>query len=124
MTIRELSEIQEGLKTIELTGNEAKAASARLQRIIKYTDQKDIIYAGEQRGSIQSTITYHIINSTVFFNIQHSRDYDYVTNNHVSSVNIGIASPNPDYREESLSKLEQIMEMRLREGRRPAVITA
>ena len=43
MGIRELSDIQEGLEEIELTGDEARTVYKRIPRIIKHTDTLDVI---------------------------------------------------------------------------------
>lgn len=123
MAIRELSEIQEDkLQVIELTGIEAHTAYQRMSRIMKSTDIPDVAYiAGFRYNSVsENGEVYHIVDSTVVFRF----DYNARNPDKITKMQISIASPNPDYREESLSKLEQIMGMRLRKGERPAVITA
>ena len=118
MGIRELQESQEGLQTIELTGDEARIADNRIARIIKYTDLPEVIYVGSKEADFRKSVTYHIKNSTVYFDINMD------TSRIAKDLTISIASPVPEYRQESLSRLEQMMEMRLRKGERPAVITA
>ena len=78
----------------------------------------EVIYVGSKEADFRKSVTYHIKNSTVYFDINMD------TSRIAKDLTISIASPVPEYRQESLSRLEQMMEMRLRKGERPAVITA
>jgi len=119
MTGRLLQEAQEGLQTIEFIGDEAASVYNRICRLMKNTDLPDVIYLGEHKEpEIASTVTYHIGDSTVYF----SSWFDSDNPVKVNELEISIASPNPEYRQKSLLRLEQILGIKLNIGEVPAVI--
>ena len=124
MTIRELSDSVQGEKVqiIELSGDEARVAYHRMINLRRNLNTHDLTYIAGYRNhhASETCEIYQVLNSTVHLTIS----YDPSHPESVALTKIRIANSNPDYRKESLIRLEGVMEMRLRKGRRPAVITA
>lgn len=124
MGIRELTDNLNGekVRVIELTGNEARAAYNRKVNLAINAGSPDLTYVCGYRvqHSNETYEVYQVLNSAVHFT------FSYTSSHPESSklTKIRIVNQNPDYQQESLSRLEQIFEMRLRSGGRPVIMAS
>jgi hypothetical protein len=102
--------LQEGFEVLEFDRDNARRIYSRLLELNQARDGKSVIAGPRHEDKKSALYSYHILNSTVDFFFQ--RDYSNLEEVFISRITI--ASGNPQYRQESLSKLEEIMGICLR----------